>query len=124
MIIITILLALFFTFASSIKILAWQKFIFETQLSFFKKYGLTRLHMFAVGLIELTASLLLISSVVINNLLLNGLGAIGILFTSLGAIFFHIRFDTFKDAIPAIVTLLLSITLVLFNNELLTFVSL
>ena len=124
MIIITILLALFFTFASSIKILAWQKFIFETQLSFFKKYGLTRLHMFAVGLIELTASLLLISSVVIDNLLLNGLGAIGILFTSLGAIFFHIRFDTFKDAIPAIVTLLLSITLVLFNNELLTFVSL
>lgn len=80
--------------------------------------------MFAVGLIELTASLLLISSVVIDNLLLNGLGAIGILFTSLGAIFFHIRFDTFKDAIPAIVTLLLSITLVLFNNELLTFVSL
>lgn len=79
--------------------------------------------MFAVGLIELTASLLLVSSLFTDNLLFNGLGALGILFTSLGAIFFHIRFDTFKDAIPAIVTLVMSATLVLFNNELLALVS-
>lgn len=35
---------------------------------------------------------------------------------SMGAIFFHLRFDTLKDAIPAIVTLSLSGDL-LFGNE-------
>ena len=116
--IITIILAVFFTFASSIKILGWQKFIFETQLGLFKKYGLTRGHMCMIGLVELLASILLIVSLINENLLLNGMGALGIAVTSLGAIFFHFKFDTFKDALPAIVTLILSSVLIVSNHVL------
>lgn len=118
MTIITILLAFFFTFASSIKILGWQKFIFETQLTFFKKYGLTRIHMFLIGLLELIAVITLVSSVNFEHKLLNGVGALVIAFTSLGAIYFHLRFDTVKDAIPAIVTLSLSAILIITNRVL------
>jgi hypothetical protein len=122
MTIITILLTLFFTLASSIKILGWQKFIFETQLTFFKKYGLNRIHMFLIGLIELSAAISLISSITFHFEILNGIGALGIAFTSLGAIYFHLRFDTIKDAIPAIVTLLLSTILIVSNQALLKLV--
>ncbi|MCW8833006.1 MAG: DoxX family protein [Colwellia sp.] len=119
MTIITILLTFFFIFASSIKILAWQKFIFETQLIFFKKYGLNRNHMFCIGLIELSAAITLVISMIFDFEVLNGIGALGIAFTSLGAIYFHLRFDTIKDAIPAIVTLLLSTVLIVSNQALL-----
>ncbi len=119
MIMITVLLALFFTLASSIKITGWQKFIFETQLTFFNKYGLRRVHMFLVGILELSAAILLLGSLIFEHKILNGLGAVTIAFTSIGAIFFHLRFDTIKDAIPAIVTLLLSLTLIVSNQALL-----
>jgi hypothetical protein len=122
MITITILLTIFFTFASSIKILAWQKYIFETQLSFFKKYGLNRMHMFLIGIIELVAVLTLVSSLIFNYEILNGLGALSLAMTSLGAIYFHLRFDTFKDAIPAIVTLMLSAILIASNQALIQLV--
>lgn len=117
MLLITILLVLFFLFASSIKILGWQTFIFETQLTFFKKYGLNRHDMFLVGLVELSASLLLTVSIFLNHELIQVFGALGITFTSLGAIYFHLKFDTVKDAIPAIVTLSLSVTVLSFNSH-------
>jgi len=117
MFVITILLLLFFLFASSIKILGWQKFIFETQLTFFKKYGLNRIHMFLVGLIELSASILLMISLLFKHDEIQVLGALGISLTSLGALYFHLRFDTVKDAIPAIVTLTLSTILLIFNSS-------
>lgn len=123
MIVITALLALIFTFASSIKILGWQKFIFETQLTFFKKYGLNRIYMFLIGIIELAAAVSLAGSIIFNHEILNGMGALAIAFTSLGAIYFHLRFDTFKDAIPAIVTLSLSTILLVSNQALLTLVA-
>lgn len=121
MIIITVLLALFFTLASSIKITGWQKFIFETQLTFFNKYGLRRVHMFLVGILELSAAILLVASLIFDHKTLNGLGAATIAFTSIGAIFFHLKFDTIKDAMPAIVTLLLSLALLVSNQALLEF---
>lgn len=108
MTIITSVLFVFFLFASSIKVLGWQPFIFNTQLAFFKKYGLTRTHMFLVGLIEMTAALLLITSLILNLDLLLILGGLGITFTSIGALFFHFRYDAFKDAIPALITFILS----------------
>lgn len=111
MVVITILLILFFLFASSIKITGWQKMIFETQLEFFGKYGLNRNHMLAVGFIECTASVLLIASFALNQAAMLAMGSLGIMLTSLGAIYFHLRFDTIKDAIPAIITLILSATL-------------
>ncbi len=116
MLVITILLVLFFLFASSVKILGWQKFIFETQLIFFKKYGLNRNHMFLVGLIECIASLLLVISLLINRDDVQALGALGIVLTSVGAIYFHFKFDTLKDAIPAIITLTFSSLLLIYNS--------
>jgi len=116
MTIISLVLFAFFSFASSIKLTGWQKKIFEIQLGFFKNYGLSRTHMFLIGLIESASALCLLLSVLIDNSLLNALGAIGILFTSIGAIYFHLRFDTLKDALPAIVTLSLSGVL-LFSNH-------
>lgn len=112
---ITIILVLFFTFASSIKLLGWQKFVFETQLGFFHKYGLNRQIMFVVGLIELTSAIMLLVSLVLSEPWLNIAGAMGIALTSVGAMFFHFRFDTLKDAIPSIVTLLLSGALLYLN---------
>ena len=108
MTIISLVLFAFFSFASSIKLTGWQKKIFQIQLGFFKNYGLSRIHMFLIGLIESASALCLLLSVLIDNSLLNALGAIGILFTSIGAFFFHLRFDTLKDALPAIITLSLS----------------
>lgn len=58
-----------------------------------------------VGLIELSASLLLMFDPTLVY------GALAIALTSLGAIYFHLRFDTVKDAIPAMVTLSLSTVL-------------
>jgi hypothetical protein len=108
MTIITTVLFVFFLFASSIKVLGWQPFIFNTQLAFFKKYGLTRTHMYLVGLIEMAAAILLLASLILKLDLLTVLGALGIVFTSIGALYFHFRYDTFKDAVPALITVVLS----------------
>nr|WP_017091844.1 DoxX family protein [Vibrio splendidus] len=105
--VISILMVMFFVLASSIKTLGWQKKVFEIQLGFFKSYGLNRKIMFLVGLVELTGAALLISALCdispAQTQLMGGaiLGA-----TSIGALYFHLRFDTWKDGIPAMVTLL------------------
>lgn len=98
------LLTVFFTFASSIKIFGWQKKILAIQLTFFANYGLNRGHMRMIGLIELSSATLLFISMVVRSPEFNFFGALGILVTSIGAIYFHLRFDTAKDAIPALIT--------------------
>ena len=113
--IISVLLMVFFMFAGSIKLLGWQKFIFETQLSFFKKYGLNRAAMFAVGIIELTAALLLLAALYWGDLQWQFIGAALIAVTSVGALGFHYRFDKWSDAVPATVTLLLALALLMLN---------
>tara|TARA_B100001063_G_scaffold165414_1_gene154340 strand:+ start:212 stop:595 length:384 start_codon:yes stop_codon:yes gene_type:complete len=111
---VSILMVMFFVLASSIKTLGWQKKVFEIQLGFFKSYGLNRKIMFLVGLVELTGAALLILALCdispAQTQLMGGaiLGA-----TSIGALYFHLRFDTWKDGIPAMVTLLCSSFLVL-----------
>jgi len=122
MTILTIFLALFFTFASSIKILGWQKFIFATQLAFFKKYGLNRVQMLLVGVVELIAAILLISSIYISYDILNGVGSVMIAITSIGAIYFHLTYDTIKDTIPALITLTLANVLIFANSAFLQLV--
>lgn len=97
------LLSAFFLFASSIKLFGWQKLIFDTQLAFFEKYGLNRRIMALVGLVELFGAVTLWFP--------GWLGMFGLLAlfaTSAGAIFCHLKFDTWKDGIPAMVTLSLS----------------
>ncbi|HDM8222411.1 TPA: DoxX family protein [Vibrio campbellii] len=65
--------------------------------------------MFLVGLVEVTGAILMLIGLLSTNNLLSAIDASFIVFTSVGAMFFHFRFDTWKDAIPSIVTLLLSL---------------
>lgn len=110
---ITGLLSVFFLFASSIKIFGWQKFIFETQLEFFNKYGLNRVAMAMVGLGELFGALAIWFPGYVG-----AAGALTIAMTSLGAICCHLYFDTWKDGVPAMVTFMLS-SLILHSKYLL-----
>ena len=98
------LLSAFFLFASSIKILGWQKFIFETQLAMFVKYGLNRQFMALVGAVELFGAV----AIWFQGGLLGSMGATALLVTSLGAIGCHLIWDTWKDGVPAMITAALS----------------
>nr|WP_255986076.1 DoxX family protein [Vibrio campbellii] len=69
--------------------------------------------MFLVGLVEVTGATLMLIGLLSANNLISAIGASFIVFTSVGAMFFHFRFDTWKDAIPSIVTLLLSLLVAL-----------
>lgn len=116
MIVIPILLIMFFAFASSIKLVGWHKAVFDTQLAFFKSYGLNRQAMFLVGVVELSAVVSLAVALVLSIPIATAFGAALIALTSIGAIFFHLRFDTFSAAIPAITTLSLSVVLLWSNS--------
>ena len=98
------LLSIFFLFASSIKILGWQKKVFEIQLAMFEKYGLNRQLMVLTGLVELFGSI----AIWFQGSALGIIGALALLGTSIAALFFHFVFDTWKDAIPAMITFSLS----------------
>ena len=94
------LLSLFFLFASSIKIFGWQKFIFETQLAMFVKYGLNRQIMMLVGFVELFGAI----AIWVQGSWLGTLGALALLGTSVGAIGCHLIWDSWKDGVPAMIT--------------------
>ena len=94
------LLSAFFLFASSIKILGWQKFIFETQLAMFIKYGLNRQIMMLVGFAELFGAIV----IWFQGSWTGTLGALALLFTSVGAIGCHLIWDTWKEGVPAMIT--------------------
>lgn len=110
--IIIALLSAFFLFASSIKIFGWQKTIFETQLNMFKNYGLNRQIMALIGCVELFGAI----TIFFQTSLLGSLGALALLGTSAGALFFHLVFDTYKQGIPAMITGLLS-AFIVWNNR-------
>ncbi|MDD9155237.1 DoxX family protein [Aliivibrio sp. S4TY2] len=113
MLLIQGLLIAIFLFASSIKMFGWVKAIFEPQLAFFHRYGLNRAAMFAVGVIEATGAVVMLVGMFTANPVLSAMGASLITLTSIGAMFFHFRFDTWKDAVPSMVTLLLSLIIAL-----------
>ena len=94
------LLSAFFLFASSIKIFGWQKKVFEIQLEMFESYGLNRQIMFLVGCAELFGSI----AIWFQSSWIGPFGALALLGTSIGAIFCHLVFDTWKQGIPAMVT--------------------
>lgn len=102
------LLSAFFLFASSIKIFGWQKFIFETQLAMFVKYGLNLQFMLIVGFAELFGAV----TIWFQGSWLGTLGALALLGTSIGAIGCHLIWDTWKDGIAAMVTGVLSASVV------------
>ena len=65
--------------------------------------------MFVIGLVEVTGAILMSIGLLSTNNLLSAIGASFIVFTSVGTVFFHFRFDTWKGAIMSIVTLLSSL---------------
>jgi hypothetical protein len=70
--------------------------------------------MFLVGLIELAGAVLLSLSLILPTfewLVWCGAGLLGM--TSLGALFFHFKFDKWQDGIPALMTLALSLCVLL-----------
>ena len=97
------LLTAFFIFAGSIKVSAWQKTIFETQLQFFRKYGFNRSIMALVGWVELFGAIALWFPGYMGMA-----GVLALLGTSAGAICCHLYFDTWKQGIPAMLTFTLS----------------
>ncbi len=103
------LLIIFFLLASSVKVFGWIKPVFEIQLSFFHRYGLNRVAMFLVGVIEASGAMALLIGLINRHEITSTLGATLIAITSLGAMCFHFRFDTIKDAIPSMITLVLSL---------------
>ena len=105
--IIIFLLSAFFLFASSIKILGWQKKVFEIQLAMFVKYRLNRAVMFVVGLAELFGAV----AVWFHGSWIGALGALALFGTSIGAIGCHLIWDTWKDGVPAMITATLSAVL-------------
>lgn len=78
--------------------------IFETQVAMFIKYGLNRQIMALVGLVELFGAI----AVWFHTSPVGPLGALAILGTSTGAIVFHLIYDTWKDGVPSMITLVLS----------------
>ena len=94
------LLSAFFLFASSIKILGWQKMIFETQLAMFVKYGLNRQIMALTGMVELFGAI----AIWFQGSWIGTLGALALLGTSVGAIGCHLIWDTWKEGVPAMIT--------------------
>ena len=94
------LLSAIFLFASSIKILGWQRKIFEIQLAMFVKYGLSRQIMALVGFAELFGAL----AIWFQGSWIGTLGALALLGTSVGAIGCHLIWDTWKEGVPAMIT--------------------
>ena len=107
------LLSIFFLFASSIKVLGWQKTIFETQHAMFIKYGLNRQIMVLTGLVELFGAI----TILFQQSWLGTLGALALFATSAGAVFCHLYFDTWRDGLPAMITGLLSVLIIWTNRE-------
>lgn len=106
-----VLLTTFFLLAGSVKVTGWQKQIFAIQLKFFISYGLNRTIMMLVGFVELFGAIAMWSS----HPLISLAGILSIAGTSIGALFFHFRFDTWTDGVPAMVTLAFS-SIIIANN--------
>ncbi|WP_406644289.1 DoxX family protein [Aliisedimentitalea scapharcae] len=111
-VIISILLTVFFLFASSIKIFGWQDKIFQIQLEMFKSYGLNRGIMRLVGMVELFGAI----AIWFSGTIFSPLGAMALLGTSIGAIGCHLIFDTWKQGVPAMITGTLS-AVILWNSK-------
>jgi hypothetical protein len=98
------ILSVFFICASAVEILGWQKLVFNTQLKIFKSYALDRKIIQGVGFVELFAAI----AILFQNNAAGFIGAIVLVVSSIGAIYFHLKFDGVKLAIPSFITLILS----------------
>ena len=67
-------------------------------------YGLNRQVLFVIGMIECFGTI----TIWYHGSLLGLAGLLALLLPSIGAVFFHLRFDTAKEGVPAMVTASLS----------------
>lgn len=102
------ILVLFFAFGCCIKLLSVPDKMLKWQMHFFELYGLKRVHMYLVGLVELFGIVAMALGLFAGSLIFVFLGASAIFFSSVGALYFHFRYDEVKYAIPAIVTFTMS----------------
>ncbi|MFM2666654.1 DoxX family protein [Vibrio mediterranei] len=70
-------------------------------MAFFHRHGLNRAAMIAVGFVEATGALIMLVGLLVEVPLLGVCRCEFHHFTSIRAMFFHLRFDTWKDAIPS-----------------------
>ena len=103
---VAVLVSLMFVFIGSVKLFGVPQSMFESQLeNYFNAYGLTRGHMFAVGLAELFGAV----AIWWHRTRWIGLAGPAVLVVvTLGATYYHLQFDTVREARPAIMMLTLS----------------
>ncbi|UTW60286.1 DoxX family protein [Kordiimonas sp. SCSIO 12603] len=100
-----IILIIFFGFVGSIKFVGWHVEMTQNFLGYFERFGLNRELMAIVGAIETFSAVTL---VLYRRHWIASYGALGIMITSIGAIGFHLIYDSVAEAIPAIATYALS----------------
>lgn len=98
------LLSVFFLLAGSIKLTGWQKTVFEMQRRMVARYGINRLGLGLIGAVELFGA----TAIWFQGGWLGPFGALAILGASLGAILCHFIWDSWREAIPALITAPLS----------------
>ncbi|RMD67176.1 DoxX family protein [Candidatus Pacearchaeota archaeon] len=108
------LLAVMFGFAGSVKLFGEPRNVFRSlDRGFFRRYGLTRTQVRWIGVFELLGVALLALSFFQKFLII--LGALVLLVISLGALGFHLKHDTIREAAPSIVAVVLSLSLTVSN---------
>jgi hypothetical protein len=110
--VVTIILSLMFLVFGSIKVFAWNKNIFDTQMKMLTSYGLNREIFAVIGIIELFGAVAVLAN---GNHWIAVAGAAAIMFTSIGAIGVHTIFDKGKYIVPSLVTMTLS-TIIFWHN--------
>ena len=111
--IIVALLSTFFVFSSTIKMFAWQRTVFDAQMEFMRLYGISRQLFFGIGVIELLGAF----TIWYQQSLIGLIGICLLGGTSIVAFGFHVRFDSWRNGIPAMVTAVLSGVLFLQNID-------
>lgn len=107
----TSLLSVFFLLAGSIKVTGWQKKVHAIQIKMVAQYGISPAGLRLIGLVELFGA----STIWFQSHWIAPVGAIAILAASLGAILCHFIWDSWREAVPALITAPLS-AFVAWNN--------
>lgn len=98
-------LAMFFGFASFVKLTGYPRSVHLFQKSMFDVYGLNRMHTYAIGFAELCSCLLATGYIVGGSFTIGLAAGTSVFVISSGALFFHLRYDGVRLGAPAIVTL-------------------
>ena len=103
---VVVFVSVFFLFVGTVKLTGVPQGMFDNQMSqYFIPFGLNRPIVFLIGLAEVSGAI----AIWFHRSHWIGLaGAATLVVVTSGALFFHLRFDTFREGVPALVMLLLS----------------